>query len=188
VNILGTIASQFSSKPFGSFDSIATITVGSGGAANVEFTSIPATYTHLQVRAILRCERSGSATTSIIGRLNNATSGYAWHSLNGDGATADAGSAASQGSFVSANVPMASALANSFGAFVMDILDYKDTNKYKTVRALNGADLNGSGIVNFRSALFQSTNAITSIKFEEVNGPSNIPQYSSFALYGIKGA
>lgn len=169
------------------FESIATVTVGSGGSASVEFTSIPATYTHLQVRAILRCQRSGTGLTSIVGYLNNVTSNYAWHSLNADGATVDAGSASSSGSFVATNAPRSGDLANAFGVFVMDILDYTNTNKYKTVRALNGADLNGSGGLNFRSALFQDTNAITSIKFEEPNGPSNISQYSHFALYGIKG-
>lgn len=184
--ILGIIASQDYNRVTNSYESIATVTVGSGGAANVEFTSIPATYTHLQVRAILRCQRSGSGLTSIAGYLNNATSGYAWHSLNGDGSTADASAASSSGSFVSAVVPKASDLASSFGVFVMDILDYKDTNKYKTVRALSGTDLNGSGSIFLRSALYQSTSAITSIKFDEPNGPSNISQYSSFALYGVR--
>ena len=56
--ILGTVASQFSSKPFGSYESIQTVTVGLGGAANVEFTSIPATYTHLQIRGISKTDRA----------------------------------------------------------------------------------------------------------------------------------
>jgi hypothetical protein len=50
-NILGIIASSKLSA-VGDYESIATVTVGSGGAANVEFTSIPATYTHLQLRLL----------------------------------------------------------------------------------------------------------------------------------------
>ena len=42
-----------------SYESIATVSVGSGGAANVEFTSIPGTYTHLQIRAIGQTAGSG---------------------------------------------------------------------------------------------------------------------------------
>ena len=33
-----------------SYDSIATTTVGAGGASSVTFSSIPQTYTHLQLR------------------------------------------------------------------------------------------------------------------------------------------
>jgi len=75
--------------------------------------------------------------------------------------------------------------ANIFGAFVADILDYKNTNKYKTIRALSGNDQNGGGLIGFHSGLWQNTNAITSITITEFNG-NNWMQYSHFALYGCK--
>jgi hypothetical protein len=56
VSILGIIASSRLAA-VGDFESIATVSVGSGGAADVEFTSIPATYTHLQIRGIGNCHR-----------------------------------------------------------------------------------------------------------------------------------
>ena len=74
--------------------------------------------------------------------------------------------------------------ANIFGTGIIDILDYADTSKYKTVRTLFGYDANGSGYIAFSSNLWQSTSAITSITMTPVNG---IAEYSSFALYGIKG-
>ena len=55
--ILGTVASQFAGKPFGSFESIATATV-STATPTISFTSIPATYTHLQLRGIARDART----------------------------------------------------------------------------------------------------------------------------------
>jgi predicted patatin/cPLA2 family phospholipase len=76
--------------------------------------------------------------------------------------------------------------ANIFGAGVIDILDYANTNKYKTVRALSGHDNNGSGYVNFESGLWMSTSAITSIKL--FTAGNVYAQYTQFALYGIKGA
>ena len=51
--ILGILASSYPAVST-SYESIATVTVGSGGAANVEFTSIPGTYTHLQIRMLGR--------------------------------------------------------------------------------------------------------------------------------------
>ena len=76
--------------------------------------------------------------------------------------------------------------ANSFGAYVVDVLDYANTNKYKTVRTLGGKDLNGSGQEGLYSNLWKNTNAITDITLKVVGG-SNFVQYSHFALYGIKG-
>jgi hypothetical protein len=76
--------------------------------------------------------------------------------------------------------------ANVFGTFIIDILDYANTSKYKTQRGLGGADLNGSGYISFNSGNWRNTNAITSISLTPLYG-SQFAQYSSFALYGIKG-
>ena len=66
--ILGIWASQNYSRYSitGSYESIATVTVGSGGSSYIEFTSIPGTYTHLQIRGILR--NTGSSSSQ--GKLN----------------------------------------------------------------------------------------------------------------------
>jgi len=170
-----------------SFESIATVTVGSGGAANVEFTSIPGTYTHLQIRAIGRTTRVQDQDF-ISFRVNDDTgANYAYHLLSGDGSTTftDAQPNLTYGSdfFTTA----ANNTANIFSAFVLDILDYKDTNKFKTFRTLSGGDRNGAGRMQLHSSLWRSTSAITSIKFYSANS-ANFVQYSSFALYGIKGA
>ena len=45
--ILGTIASSF--EALGDFESIATVTVSSGGQSTIEFTSIPSTYKDLVI-------------------------------------------------------------------------------------------------------------------------------------------
>jgi hypothetical protein len=75
-------------------------------------------------------------------------------------------------------------VANTFGTFILDILDYKDTNKYKTARSLDGSDANGSGEISLRSGSWRNTAAITSITLTPTG--TGIAQYSSFALYGIK--
>ena len=69
---------------------------------------------------------------------------------------------------------------------IVDILDYENTNKNKTIRSLAGLDLNGSGgRIEFCSSLWMSSAAITSVKVDNFAG-GNIAQYSSFALYGVK--
>ena len=54
------------------YKAIATVTVGSGGAANIEFTSIPATYTDLVIHLSGRTTRNDTADDIGI-ELNNVT-------------------------------------------------------------------------------------------------------------------
>jgi hypothetical protein len=185
---LGIFASANQSAGATSFESIATVTVGSGGSTNVEFASIPSTYSHLQVRGIARYTAS-STSDGINAQFNNDSSSnayYAYHILYGNGSSAAAVAGGSDVQILFADATGASALSNNFGTFVMDILDYKDTNKYKTTRSLYGWDNNGSGIVALASALWKNTSAINTI---DIFSPGKtFAQYSTFALYGIKSA
>jgi len=170
----------------GAYDSIATTTLSSS-ASSVTFSSIPATYTHLQLRYIARSSRT-QTQGYIVTRFNgDSGTNYSRHTVEGDGAAAEsyAESTVSYGSLY--QISAASNTASIFGAGVVDILDYANTNKYKTLRAATGDDKNGSGRVYLTSGLWRNTAAITSIVFTEYNG-FNFEQYSSFALYGIKGA
>ena len=195
MSILGIIASSKLTAVVGDFESIATVTVGSGGAADVEFTSIPATYTHLQIRGIGRSTASGNYRQGVSMRVNSDSgSNYSFHRLWGTGAIVAAGGLASQTLMNQvAFVTDSSGLANSFGTTVIDILDYANTNKYKTLRSLTGFDNNTTGGageqggVLFLSDAWYDTSAITSISlFPESSG--NFAEYSTYALYGIKAA
>ena len=183
--ILGIWASSISGAVAdpGAFVPIATTTVPSAGAATVTFSSIPSTYTHLQVRFIAR---TGSASSVYFRFNNDSGSNYSGrHRLTGDGASAAASGSSSQAqiyTFGTSGLPTA---ANTFGVGVADILDYANTNKNKTFRQLDGWDSNGSGVVEFVSGAWMSTSAINQINIGLDSG--SFSQYSSFTLYGIKG-
>jgi hypothetical protein len=171
------------------YESIQTVSVTSGGgSASLSFTSIPNTYSHLQIRGIARNTSAGTASDYILLKMNSDTgANYAFHWLYGAGS----GSAGATASANRANLPIgtcweASALANSFSVVVCDLLDYSNTNKYKTTRSLGGGDTNGGSYqeVNFMSGLWRDTAAISQIDISSSAG--NLAQYSSFALYGIK--
>ena len=182
--ILGTVASQFSGKSFSSFESIQTVTVGSGGSASVEFTSIPATYKHLQIRGIGR-----GSFTDLTMRFNSDTgNNYSSHRLYGTGSSVGAdgeNSSGAYGTFILYAGRLNSA-GSVFCANIIDILDYANTNKYKTSRSFYGFDDNSSGNIFLTSGNWRNTNAITTIRLTPNSG--TIAQYSHFALYGIKGA
>ena len=185
--ILGIYASQISGHlfaPSGAYDSIATITVGSGGTSAINFTSIPATYTHLQLRGIIRGNRSG-ALDDLGMRFNGGSANITTHTLMGNGSTATAtGTTAGSYSYFTA-IASASETSGVFSTIIIDILDYANTNKYKTFRALNGYDNNGSGRVSLASGVQLDTAAINQITMIPSN--TTFVEYSSFALYGVKG-
>jgi hypothetical protein len=170
----------------GAMEPISAITLASA-SASVEFNNIPGTYSHLQIRALIRGTASASAINANMQFNSDTGSNYSYHELYGSGAGGgQAGAGANQTRvFLHGNAPAATALASSFGVAVMDILDYANTSKYKTTRCLNGMDVNGSGgYILLDSGSWQNTNAITSIQIAPNSG--NFAQYSSFSLYGIK--
>ena len=169
------------------FESIATVTVGSGGSSTVTFSSIPSTYTHLQVRLLARSGRARTANGNLYMQLNSSYL-TSYHLLFGNGASTTAqgsGGGLTNGEAILL-VPGSTAGANIFGVGVIDILDYANTNKTKVIRALNGDDLNGEGYAVLTSGMLNSTSAVTSITFGSGDGSGSIPQYSHFALYGVK--
>ena len=167
-----------------SYESIATTTVGSGGTATITFSSIPATYTHLQIRIMARL-----STTTSGGRVtfnSDTAANYSRHYLYGTGATTAAGGNANASNIDIVQATLSSATANIFGVNVIDILDYANTNKYKTLRALTGLDINAAGgEISLWSGNWRNTAAISTITVVPQTG--SFVEYSSFALYGIKG-
>jgi len=180
--MLGIMASQISGHLTSyAYDSIQTVTVGSGGQATISFTSIPATYTHLQIRTFTNTLRTSNPSGSAMLQYNSDTTAtnYYTHSLYGNGATVSAfGANENDGVWwlgdTTTNV-----------VSVIDILDYANTNKYKTTRILTGYDKNGSGYVGLTSLLWKNTGAISTITFAN-GGSGNYNQYTTCALYGIK--
>lgn len=159
----------------------------SSAQANVEFTNIPQTYKHLQIRVLSRDDRAATVN-SVIYRLNGDTgSNYAYHILAGDGSNASAAAVTSSAFTYGMLQTSASTTSNIFTAAVIDILDYSNTNKNTTIRTLQGFDSNGGGGIRLNSGLWRNTAAVTSFRLYP-DGSANFIANSSFALYGIKGA
>lgn len=165
---------------------IATTLVGSGGTNNVTFNDIPQTYKHLQIRLIVRSTTGGVNQDELRLQINNDTSSsYARHILFANGSTVTSSGSANQSFIYCGGAVRDGVTASIYSIAVIDILDYTNTNKYTTVRSLNGDDQNGAGSLHFSSGLWMNTDAVTSVKFyPEAN---SFKQHSRFSLYGIKG-
>jgi hypothetical protein len=171
------------------YESIQTITVGSGGAASINFTSIPSTYKHLQIRGIGRATNSTGGNQAKLQMNGDTSSGsYAFHQLVGNGFTASAygyGTGTVDGMVPVIVTTSGLSASNIFGVTVIDILDYTSTQKYKTVRSFTGRDTNGGGDVQLTSGLWLSTSAITSLNIL-MQSAGDFAEYSTLALYGVK--
>lgn len=184
-SLIGIIASSGGAVG-GDFESIATFT-SSGSTNSITFSSIPSTYKHLQLRIMSRSARS-AATDTIYMRFNSDSgTNYSYHNLTGNGSAASAGGYAPDTIMFVATTPAASATSGIFGVSVVDILDYANTNKNKTVRALDGYDANGSGVVELRSNAWYNTAAVSTIFLANYQAADNFAAGTTFALYGIKG-
>jgi hypothetical protein len=184
--ILGVIASsrQVAVADTGSMFPIATFTLGAN-TASVDFTNIPQTYKHLQLRVIARTDRANTGDT-IYWRYNNDGTGiYTLHSMYGLGsgnAQGDKGTGLTYGYYLSSLG--ASATSGVFSMGIINILDYSNTSKFKTTVTHHGNETSSSGIVLWTSSLWQSTSAITRITFTSQNLANLVPN-CSFALYGV---
>jgi hypothetical protein len=165
-----------------------TTTTLSTASATITFSDIPQAYEHLQIRALGRGSVAQGEMQIFVRFNSDSGTNYSAHLLRGDGSSVYT-AAQTSGNRVDGviRMPAANATSGIFGVGVIDILDYANTNKYKTLRSLGGLDANGSGQIYYRSGLWMNTNAINSITIGIDDG-GNFVQYSSFALYGIKRA
>ena len=174
---------------------IATQLFTSSGTTSVTFSNIPQGYKHLQVRFIARNNDTASAFSNDLSWRYNGDAGgsnYARHRLYGTGSATGASGVADV-SYASSElgiIPNNSYTSGVFGAGIIDILDYANTNKFKTSRLLGGIegntnDTNSRLVLN--SNLWRNTAGINQIEFFVGTGGIGFIQNSRISLYGIKG-
>ena len=176
-SLIGVIASSGgAAAAAGDYESIAT--ANPSGSTSLTFSSIPSTYQHLQIRYM-----GVSAYPLISSNLGTGTKG---HYLYGTGSSAAsyAFDPLSSGMYVAID-----GNSGNVSAGIIDILDYANTSKNKTFRALHGRETNtADSSILLASGFWNSTSAISSITItNNVSGGVAFGSGSSFALYGIKG-
>jgi len=166
------------------FDSIATLS-GTGSSGVITFSSIPQTYKHLQIRAIAPV---GNYIGGKIQFNSDTGTNYNRHTLLGNGGgTVQATTSGTSQTYIQLGNDNGYGRSSYPYNMVIDILDYTNTGKNKTMRMIAGFDTNNTdgGEVCMQSGLWLSTSAINTITFGVTSG--NYPTTAKFALYGIKG-
>lgn len=181
-----------SAAPTNSYFPIASYTVPSGGVSSITFGGLPQTYSHLQIRALVKGTDATDNRVAFSVQFNgDTTSSYNTHNLIAEGSgTPTAGSSGSttymfgnpNSEFPASGSGVSS--ASIFGAAVIDVLDYTNVNKFKTAKFLGGWDNNGAtGRITFESGLYRSLNTITSIYIYPNIG--SWAQHTNISIYGV---
>lgn len=160
---------------------IQTVTVGSGGAASIEFTSIPQIYTDLLVLYSLRGSQAQVYTQASL-TFNASSTGYYWRMLQGTGTSMGNQSVTNGSNIGGFNGTGSSATANTFGNLRLYIPNYAGS-QFKSCSINDVLETNASTTyMALVAGVWTNTNAITTIT---VSGLNNWVQYSSASLYGI---
>lgn len=161
---------------------ISTVTVGSGGAASIDFNSIPQTYTDLQIVYSLR----GVYAVSNFG-LGIVPNGSEFPNLerilSGNGSTVSSSTTSYR---TIGWLPGSTATNNTFGNGLIYIPNYAVSGITKTFSGDSVTENNATAAVQLLSVVRSSTtNAISSLSIADSTSGQNLVQFSTASLYGI---
>ena len=167
------------------YDLLETTTLASS-ASSVTFSGLGSytDYNHLQLRMVVH-----SDNPSVPGFLRAVVNGdtganYSRHELRGSGSSVTSSGLTGRSDAELGGISADNAEADSYSAFVTDILDFSSTNKNTTFRTLQGYVNSQNTFIYFMSNGHFNTNSVTSL---ELTDPvANLSTGSRFSLYGVK--
>jgi hypothetical protein len=163
---------------------ISTVTVGSGGVTNIQFTGISQSYTDLLILLSVRSAYNGLNDSTLLRFNNDSGNNYSYRVIQGDGSSASSFSGSSTAQIFPANINGATSTSNTFANLSIYIPNYTSSN-YKSVSCDSAEETNATTIyADLIAGLWSSTAPINSILIQASNG--NMVQYSSATLYGIR--
>jgi hypothetical protein len=167
----------------GTYKLIGSVTVGAGGQAAIEFTSIPATYTDLVVSFSLRTTRSLEKDDPVV-QFNSNGSNYSYKVLLGTGSAVSSYSGGTSFIYLG-ECNGDTSTSSTFSNQTMYIPNYASSNN-KSVSIDSGQENNATAAnSDMIAGLWANSSAITSLKIYSV-GAHTIKQYSTAYLYGIE--
>ena len=188
--LLGILNSQAAGGGGGAYELLESTTLTSS-ANTITFSSLGSysDYKHLQIRYSAR-STSANTNNGLSMQFNGDTgSNYTFHRIQALTSSVDAyGRPSASTSLSTGRITGGNAQASAFGSGLIDVLDFGSTQRYKTVRTLNGfANTAGAGyLISLSSGAWLNANAITSIEFKAESGSVNFAAGSSFILIGVK--
>jgi hypothetical protein len=167
------------------YEKIASVTVGSGGAASISFTSIAADWDDLVFLISARTTGNVSSEQWVFCEMNINAQGIGTNQTGRHltGRTS-ADSFSTGGRFYASS---SASTASTFGNGLIYFPNYKgSTNKSFSIDSVSEDNSSTGGFLHFGACLWSQTSAITSVAFTPRSGAGNFAEHSTAVLYGIK--
>lgn len=166
----------------GTYEHIASYTVTGSATSSFTLSSIPSTYTDLEIITSLKCSASYTNDSTSIQFNGDTGNNYYWTQLKGPASGSiysnQSGTSGRPGALVVNDMP-----SNKFSGDTIIINGYADTNGYKTVLSRFHPDA-----VGYFSTIWKNTAAINSIRFVVDTSGDAFQVGSTVNIYGIKAA
>ena len=161
------------------YDSIATTTIASSGVSTqINFTSIPGTYTDL--RLVTTGTNNGGGNLWFYVNADSSAL-YSIRSINGSGTAVTATNSIDAGQW---NLNRAANTSTSIPTmYTMDFFSYAGSTS-KSALITESSDVNGGGGVSISVGLYRSTSAITQLRLW-LSGGASFNAGTTATLYGI---
>lgn len=170
--------------PTPTYTLIASSTVGSGGAADITFSSISSSYTDLVLKISMRTNRSSNIDPVQIQFNGDTGSNYSYRSIWSDASgTVNSFNSGAPDRIDAQYSTAATATANTFTNFEIYIPNYASSNQKSTSYDSAHEDNSSTAFLVMMANRWTGTAAINSIKMDPING--NFVQYTTAYLYGI---
>jgi hypothetical protein len=163
------------------FTLISAVTVGSGGQAAIDFTSIPSTYTDLLICISARCDASGTDRQTQLLKFNTSTANFSNKVLQGTGSGVSSyGNTNAYAGVINASTSTASTFSN----IQIYVANYAGSaNKSYSVDSVFETNASAA-IQELQAVLWSNSAAINAIQIYPNSG--NYVQHTTAYLYGIK--
>lgn len=166
------------------FDLLSTQIMTNNSTSTIEFASLPTDYKHLHVRAMVRFTNSANVNNLAFRINNDSGTVYTEHYARGSGSSISGNGGSETNRGVVGSAPAVLQDSGIFGAFVIDLANYRGSNK-KTIKSWNG--VNGSSFQRLtqHDTVYDRTSAVSSLQFFAQDG-GNFDTYSRISIYGLK--
>jgi hypothetical protein len=160
------------------FVKIATVTVGAGGSSTMDFSSIPSTYTDLQMSFSIR--NTGDFNTVGL-TINGVSTNQTARRVVGTG------SAAQSSTYAEVQDNASSTTSNTFASGSLYIPNYTSSNNKSMSFDIVSENNATQAYATLEAWLWSQTSSITSLGFSGLYG-GTLAQYSTATLYGISNS
>lgn len=183
-----SLASTSGSSIKGAILPIGTYDIKVSNTYYYSFQNIPQGYQDLMAVVSTRSTFSSGLILNLGYSFNAGSATQSYLELRGDGSASSSNRVTSLPGYATAGFsPTINNAPNVFSSTIIHVLNYANTNTFKTILSRSACHLVGNGTTSLFTGLWQSTNAINRFDIFDYGGGTNfLVEGSTISLYAIR--